>query len=375
MNWSHQKIVDELHLIKSEIGYFPSKNTLLRIGKNSLAWSISKHGGFSHFRKILGDNRKPIGYWKDIDNVELEMRSHFRSMIDSKIMPTARMMYEIAGIPPSVFSRFGIVEISKKLNCRIFNRWKSRDGHLLTSFGEFLLDEYLFSIGAYHEPEFLLSPSYRHRCDQKVGNNFIEIWGCKLGDVSGWSAVYNRKRIIKEMLYTNLGLNLVSIEYSVFLQSPKKVESSLDCLFGELGMNTTKLKPFDIELLVNSCETKIGKHWTFDRVLKELLELVNDGFLPSQAELIEMGKGYLTNAVARFGGMNKFAEFLKCKIKKRPNGYWTVEKIFESIENEMDHFPTCNELILMGKNDLSRAISRNGGFQKLRSTYLTRHVS
>ena len=97
--------------------------------------------------------------------------------------------------------------------------------------------------------------------------------------------------------------------------------------------------------------------------------MIKDNSLPTQQELIQMNKCGLANAINRFGSLYQFAKDLGCKVKKLPNGYWNIDTIFEAIENQIGFFATPDELIAIDRHDLVRAISRNGGFIKLRSLF------
>lgn len=151
MKWTKEKVLNELNVIIAAIGHYPSFDKLQKMGRSGLASAVIKHGGSCLFRELTtGEKRKPPGYWLNIDNVIFELRHHFGDLIERGVMPTAKML--VGKIPSSIFSNFGIEKLSEALNCRVSKRWLSRDGHLLQSYAEYLLDEYLYSIGVPHEP-------------------------------------------------------------------------------------------------------------------------------------------------------------------------------------------------------------------------------
>lgn len=366
MKWNEEKILIDLRQIISQIGFYPPYKKLINMGKSDLVGAITRYGGSIKFRKLTGYARKPPSYWLSLNNIITEIRFHFSDMVENKIMPTAKMMWAV-GIPPSIFSNFGIQKIADELQCKVYKRWYSRDGHVLESYAEYLLDEYLYSIGVSHVPHDLLVNYLKYRCDQKVSKFFIEIWGCKKNDTSGWSAAYNTKRSKKERLYKKLNIKLISIEFQIFFQQPEEVEKCLDNIFYKLGFDITKKFTFDIKTLSMEVNARIGTYWTYEKVFEELKKL---GKIPTQIELEQMGRGDLLNAIGRYGGMINFADKLGYNLNKKPNGYWTCYRIFEAID-QIGYFPTADELMQLEKRDLLRAISRNGGFPKLRLMYFS----
>lgn len=56
-----------------------------------------------------------------------------------------------------------------------------------------------------------------------------------------------------------------------------------------------------------------------------------------------------------------------CEIDKKPNGYWNEDRIKSEIQ-KLGRLPSVTELEKMGRFDLLRAVSRCGGFVKLRQS-------
>ena len=106
-------------------------------------------------------------------------------------------------------------------------------------------------------------------------------------------------------------------------------------------------------------------YWTEENTVSELKLVIDDlGHFPGQNELKEMGKSGIANAISINGGFNYFRDKIGYEILRQSPGYWTEENTMselKSVIDELGHFPTHGELKELGKNDLSRAISRNSG--------------
>ena len=127
---------------------------------SGLANAIQNLGGFNYFRRLLHRelSKKPSRYWKIWENVERELRAEFGEMISRGICPNSRMIAE-SGIPLTIVTTFnGLPKIADRLECELASCWKVRDGHIVFSFYEFVLDEYLYSVGVPHKPNAIISP-------------------------------------------------------------------------------------------------------------------------------------------------------------------------------------------------------------------------
>lgn len=369
---------------------------------------------------------KPAGYWMNWENVETELRSVFGKTIRRGICPTSSMI-RYAGISISILKNFGgMSRIAERLECELLTCWKARDGHVVYSFYEYIVDEYLYSIGLPHSPDVRFSQDHNYRCDQRIGDIYLEIWGYGRSDGYPRARTYNERRKLKEALYEKLGLKLVSIEQRVFFKSYAKIEQYLDGLFDGLDFDVTRQRPFDIcELAqrggfimteaqivrelrnviddigafpthkklseirktrlseqiaktrgINFYRKKMGyepaikpnNYWTLERTLEELKAQSEQlGRLPRQKEMV----GSLASAIDKHGGIFNLACKLNLDGVKRPNGWWdTKEKILDAIQTEviplLGHFPTPKELRQLKRSDLENAISRHGGFRRFR---------
>ncbi len=111
-------------------------------------------------------------------------------------------------------------------------------------------------------------------------------------------------------------------------------------------------------------------YWNIDTACSELKPIIEKlGHFPTQKELISMDRYDLAIAIDNRGGLNEFRKLLGYDILKKSNGFWTTDTMineFENIINDIGRFPSQNELISMGKYDLSNAIQKHGGINKFR---------
>lgn len=105
--------------------------------------------------------------------------------------------------------------------------------------------------------------------------------------------------------------------------------------------------------------------WTEAIVIEHLKNLCDSlGYFPSSNETRRLGRYGLSSAVDRFGGYVKFSSILGISPRTRRSEKWEESKILEEINKlKLKEFPTSNYLKSINRNDLSCAISRNGGWK------------
>jgi len=424
-------VVEELREFIETCGKFPSSQELRRKSRFDLNHAIQSLGGFNHFRAIFGNElqQKPTGYWKEWANVESELRKNFTGKIREGICPDSYAI-KAAGFSGAL-QYFGLSEVARRLKCKLASCWQTRDGHIVSSFYEYILDEYLLSIGVSHVPNtrFHPDPKRKFTCDQKIDKLYIEIWGYGKNDKSSRAERYQRKRKKKESIYRDLDLELVSIEKEFFLRSYPEIEKGLDSLFSGHGFEIIRKHPF--------CINTLAQHGGFvptkERIIEKLQLVVDEiGEFPTMKRLVECGRGALSgqvqktggqnyyrrlmgfsppvrpnnywsleqtlatlkersaelgrlpkqkemkeglaNAVDKHGGINCLAQELGLTSKKKPNGWWTDERVVldalcDDVVPVLGHFPTARELEGIGRSDLANAISRSGGYRYYRKQW------
>ena len=123
---------------------------------------------------------------------------------------------------------------------------------------------------------------------------------------------------------------------------------------------------------------KSDGYWTEDAVISELKLVVDElGYFPIQTKLNEIGKGGLTQAMKKYGSPNYFREKMRYNIIKKSKGYWTEDTIISELKiivEKINHFPSNDELNMMGRRDLSGAITRHNGFYYFREKIGSNHT-
>lgn len=369
--WNDDVIIEELKSLISILGHFPT-NKYLNDNYSGLSGAIYRYGGSLKFKRILGCKTKKFnGYWKDIKNICQDIEICFPDLISKGIFPNTQMLRHNGF--GTLFGKFGLKKVAKEMNCKICEHWKSRDGHFLRSYYEFLLDEFLYSSGIEHEPDCRIHINYPYLCDQKLNNYFVEIWGFPKNNRSIRGKNYNNKRKIKESLYKKLKLNLISIECKDMSKPIDQVYAYLIDIFESRGFVIEKKINFTD--LIYSCEGTSKKIWTYSKTLEEFKKFVEiNGTYPRQSDI----SSCFNMAIFKNGGVRHFTEILNIEHEKKPDGYWTIEKILEEllkITQSIGYIPGSKTLYKLKKCNLSRAISRNGGFIKIKEIFKERNPS
>ena len=126
----------------------------------------------------------------------------------------------------------------------------------MRSFFELLLDEYLYSRHIDHTPEVKPFKNREFRCDQKVGDFYIELWG--YSDFG----TYAKRRRQKERFYRRRGLTLIPLEVSFFRTTVGEVEKQFDTLFSRLGFSVAKKEPFSMRVIAQA----VNYPWNEDAI-------------------------------------------------------------------------------------------------------------
>jgi hypothetical protein len=107
------------------------------------------------------------------------------------------------------------------------------------------------------------------------------------------------------------------------------------------------------------------KGWTKVRVIRELKELHQAGHVITIANLRKLGKIGLAWASTRLGTLTNFKKAAGIPIKLVVR--WSDESIIKHLKpiiKEYGFFPNASLLKMIQRNDLSSAISKNGGYPK-----------
>lgn len=116
---------------------------------------------------------------------------------------------------------------------------------------------------------------------------------------------------------------------------------------------------------------KPNNYWNNASIVKELNIVIKQiGHFPLQKELYTTHRTDLKSAIILNRGLNYYRKTMGYgNPVTRPNGFWTQKRILKHLNaviTKTEHFPTVTDFILNDRNDLLRAIHRNGGLLNFR---------
>jgi hypothetical protein len=331
-------------------GRFPTHSDVVKHGWWEIDRVTKKLGGYRAARLQFGfrELEKEKGYWRDWDNITTYLQRHFPALLKSGQCPTVEMMVATGEYPSFVYCNGGVPGICKRLKLVPAIGFQTRDGHFVRSYYELLLDEYLFSRQIDHRPEVKPFRGHAFRCDQKVGDYCIEIWGYAALDT------YAKRRKQKERLYRHYGLMLVPIEKSFFHTTVKQIERRFDDLFASLGFSVTKKEPFSMRTIAQV----VSYPWNEDGVKEHIQNYIrrHDDF-PTQKKLSTAGMSGFAARITQFGGFPYFRSLMGFSPwqRKRKWSEATITIRLQTIGERLGRFPKDIEL----SSDLRNAIHKN----------------
>jgi hypothetical protein len=221
--WDHEKIIDRFEKIVELLGRTPTTGDLKKHDYNLL-------GAIDHSSQSLRDltielgyspSQRAKGFWKIWENVEDIIRPHCKK---NTMPPVAVLKKELgSSIGLAVADFGGVVDVAERMGLKVSpeSYLTAKDGHALKSSYEVEFDDFLYEQGIDHEVDCEIVPDRKIRCDFKIGDTFIEIWGFEERTNNKRCERYGKKRVAKERVYRERELRLFSIEGSLFRKSKK----------------------------------------------------------------------------------------------------------------------------------------------------------
>jgi hypothetical protein len=272
-----QRFVSE----QSKVGLMPRHSELLAAKRSDLSAAIKKHGGSSKVASRLGlkISTKPKGYWEDFANVERELRMFIASHDREGIMPLKDELADagLGTLAQVISERFGGYHtVAKRLDLWVQTKPKGYWDNL-----ENVRTEILVFINEFGTPGVM--PLQKNLADKGRSN-----LSAAISKHGGFSAVAKR-----------LGL-----------QQPNA------------------FKP--------------DGYWSdFKNLKQELLSFIQEygtqGVMPTNKQMMDMGRNDLVAGIVRHGGKYKVARLigLKPSVDRKPPDYW---KDFENLKKEVASF-------------------------------------
>ena len=328
-------------------GHFPTQKELSKNGKSGLSKAMNGQV-YEKAKKFGLKHERSKSYWNIWENLEKEIKP----LITDGFFPTLSFLNLNlgGGAARSIMKFGGIQEVAKKMGYNATTMYVASDGHYLRSMYELIFDELLYANKIPHETNGLIPNTKNRTYDFKIGDLYVEIWGMKKEGKIGNK--YQKRRKIKEKIYENGKLKLLSIEPDTFKGSKEEICEKLSKILKENNLNcaTSKIPT----IIQNHMEI-----WTEEKIIKELLVLI-DKFkhFPTRKEFIKAGKKSLFIAISKRGGSNYFASKTgyKCKAYTKWN-YNLIKEELQKIKNKINRIPSYNDL----PTNLMWAIKERGG--------------
>jgi hypothetical protein len=251
----------------------------------------------------------------------------------------------------------GYKQLARDANLEIKNLYKSKDGHILSSYYELLFDEYLALNNIPHETEGFICNFNKCRYDFKIGDVYVEIWGIN-SEGNKHYKYYCEKRKKKEQLYKELGLKFIAIEGKDFQKSSEDLQTLFKNKLLEFGIQSS-----DKQILYPVFNRRKIGYWNEEIVIKELKIIIEEiGGFPTFNQLKKMNRNDLAGVTTVFGGYRKFAKLLEYEPQTKEFSEQYVLDELKYIKGKIGHFPCDRELQEIGRSNLAGMIKSHGGY-------------
>lgn len=279
---------------------------------------------FSNFEKVTNDFIEENGYFPTLKNYKHDLH-----------------------IPESVVQKHGtMAELQKRIMGDNNNLLEDDSGFFNRSHYEYIVAQFLIhnDIRYKREQYPFTPPNHLLRSDFTIYTSteeyHVEIWGFyKTDNTSSRSHQYNKKRMIKEELYKQHGIKLISINPDIFNHPLNEIQALLTEIFQPIL--DQKLSLIDVSYLINP--TKLSD----EELLAEIMKYsTNDKLLPYQSVLQEKCPSILNEMLKRYGNQNTFARKMG-KMTHSKKKMWDKDfalNLLIYIHDKYNCIPTRTEL-------------------------------
>jgi len=366
--WTLENTLEESKKLVAEFGNLPVQQKLNRNGHQSLSQAIQLHGGMHKIREMLGlkSSERPKKYWNE-----------------KRVVETYQEVTEQIGHPPSSgeLGKMGYNGMAWVIGNRMggFNKLKKRlglegyrrDGYwtkkrtleacaeLVNDHGDLPSQNQLLRIIKKEEKYRGLSSAIgKFGGLRKVRDKL------KLDQRAKPDNYWTKKNILKEAKSLVRELGYLPTSVQLYELDRADIAGAISSKYGFPKLR----KDLGLEL------KRLDNYWNEETVLDECKKIVKEqGELPKNSRLVELGHGALASQIQRNGGYFHYRELLGLDIKQKPQGFWRDEKkvIKEArriIEKHgFDRLPSQKALNKLGYGYLNGAIQRyHGGMKTFR---------
>ena len=254
---------------------------------------------------------------KKILNVECEKKGRMLSAQELKNIK----------LDKAVDKHGGIIVVAKLLQFETITQYKTLSGDVVKSSYEVLFSNFLYLNNVPFQSGEKIFENKNYYYDFKINDFYIEIWGF----MNVYS--YNEKRKIKERLYRDEGLVLISIERDIF----KKNINTINSYFIEL-LKKYKIKE---ENFYTDDLSKMKEFQSFDKkmVFEEFKNKIEEDEIkkfPTKEWWINNGfKKHVNFLYSRKLNLTDVSNYIGIEDVRKPVGYWKNWDNMKSVLLEM----------------------------------------
>ncbi|HEY9803554.1 MAG TPA: hypothetical protein V6D25_24635 [Leptolyngbyaceae cyanobacterium] len=396
LKWTEETILQKLEQVIETLGYFPSGTDLDSMGLAGLRGAIERFGGKQKFWKLLGMPSHQDRQLGDTDLIESaesvkqaieELANNLGHFTTCKEIQQLKLNILNIGIK-KFFGNISKLAEEIGIDKRQFLLLKARDGHILRSVSEIIVDNIL----SYHSVEHLSEGQIDEKSERNFkydfkvadldGNPvFIEIWGYRSKDenkaISKIVKAYLERKEEKINFYIEKGIKYISLEGHWF-------DKSINLIYQKV---TTELLKANIisnppkQLSQEAIEFLIYNVYDTEAILQDITEIAMSlGHMPTARDLMKINRGDLIDNILKLGGFPHLRKILKLD-KKQIEKKWSKEKLREELEpfvQQLGRLPTAKELEKVNRLDIVGGIYKNGGHRKVAEDlgweYITNYV-
>lgn len=296
--WTLNSTLAEAKKVVEEKGYLPSDWGLRKIKRNDLAQAIYSNGGFYKIRELLGlkNSRKPDRYW-NLGNTLIEAKQIVEEL---GYLPSSRELIKINKdyITSPIMNNGGFHKIRELLNLeekkKPIGYWTKKN--ILTESRK-VVNEYGYLPDDHRLREIGKSDLARAISKNYGFSKIREILGLKGRKFPGFFSNMTKEQWLaygKESSLDKLSRSELQKEKVRYYKKGLK-----EGWLNDLGVNA---------------KIKSRKYWTLENILKGARKMIEKkGYLPSEKQLVKIGKGDLGSAIRKKIGFKKIRELLGFK--------------------------------------------------------------
>jgi hypothetical protein len=249
----------------------------------------------------------------------------------------------------------GIRVVSDKIGYPTKTTYKTLSGDIVRSSYEMIVANFLYLNNIQYDYEPKISLGRQLKADFKIGEIYIEVWGMMGRDA------YRSRRVMKEKVYNDNNLKLISLEVNDFKLN---IEEINEILIHHMKLNNIKVNDFYKKV----DDILYSEH--FQLTYKHFVSEIEDYCSRNNLKTLRSEKWWKENG---FGKHMNFLSNNKIKLRDVAKDLgltphttsWTLDKLkieLNPICETLGRFPTPSDLKNTGRYKILNTINKYGGF-------------